>query len=71
MNLLSEEFQGLCSMVCIAICKEKNLSVLRIRIRIRIRWIRMFLGVLDPDPLVGGMDPDPAPDPDPPIIKQK
>jgi hypothetical protein len=34
----------------------------------------MFLGRLDldPDPLVGGMDPDPAldPDPDPPIIKQ-
>jgi hypothetical protein len=23
----------------------------------------MFLGLLDPDPLVGGMAPDPAPDP--------
>ncbi len=34
---------------------------------IRIRRIRMFLGLLDsdPDPLVGGMDPDPS------IIKQK
>jgi hypothetical protein len=32
--------------------------VLRIRIRIRIHWIRMFLGLLDPDP-------------DPSIIMQK
>jgi NCK-associated protein 1 len=42
-------------------------AVLRIRIR-----IHMFLGLLDPDPLVRGMDPDPAldPDPDPSIIKQ-
>jgi hypothetical protein len=32
----------------------------------------MFLGLLDPDPLVRGMDPDPAldPDPDPSFIKQ-
>ena len=37
-------------------------SVLRIRIRIR---IHMFLGLLDPDPLVRGMDPDPS------IIMQK
>jgi hypothetical protein len=29
----------------------------------------MFLGLLDPDPLFGGMDPDPNPDPS--IIKQK
>jgi hypothetical protein len=38
-------------------------------LRIRIRRIRMFLGLLDPDPdpLVRGMDPDP----DPSIIKQK
>jgi hypothetical protein len=36
-------------------------------IRIRIRRIRMFLGLLDPDPdlLVKGMDPDPS------ITKQK
>jgi hypothetical protein len=43
----------------------------------------MFLGLLDPDPLVRGMDPDPdshpapdpdshpTPDPDPSIIMQK
>ncbi len=35
--------------------------VLRIRIRIR---IHMFLGLLDPDPLVRGMDPNPS------VIKQ-
>ncbi len=44
----------------------------------RIRWIRMFLGLLDPeldldlDPLVRGMDPDPElnPEPDPnPLVR--
>jgi hypothetical protein len=35
--------------------------------RIRIRRIRLFLGLLDPDPLVRGT----APDLDPSIIKQK
>ncbi len=30
----------------------------------------MFLGHKDPDPLVRGMDPDPAPDSAPSIIKQ-
>ncbi len=51
-------------------------SVLRIRIRIwiRIHRIHMFLGLLDQDPLVRGMNPDPDPaldpDPDPSIIKQ-
>jgi hypothetical protein len=48
-----------------------GLSVLRIRIH----RIHMFLGLLDPDPLVRGMGPvpDPAldPDPDPSIIMQK
>ena len=41
--------------------------------RIRIQQIRMFLGLLDPDPgpLVRGMDPDPAPDPNPSVIMQK
>jgi hypothetical protein len=36
-------------------------------LRIRIRWIRMFLGLLDPDPdpLVRVLDPDPS------ITKQK
>ena len=36
-------------------------AVLWIRIQ-----IRMFFGLLDPDPLVGGTDPDP----DPSIIRQ-
>jgi hypothetical protein len=38
-----------------------------LRIRIRIHRIHMFFGLLDPDPLVRGMDldPDPALDPDP------
>jgi serine/threonine protein kinase len=36
-----------------------------LRIRIRIRQIRMFLGLLNPDPLVIGMAPDSS------IIKQK
>ncbi len=44
-------------------------------LRIRIHRIHMFLGLLDPDPdpLVRGMDPDPAldPNPDPSIIMQK
>ncbi len=38
----------------------------------------MFLGLLDPDPLIRGMDPDPDPlirgidpDPDPSITTQK
>jgi hypothetical protein len=37
--------------------------------RIRIRKILMFLGLLDPDSLVRGTNPDPALDPS--IIKQK
>ncbi len=39
----------------------------------RIHSIHMFWGLPDPDPLVRGMDPDPAldPDPDPSIIMQK
>ncbi len=36
-------------------------------LRIRILRIHMFLGLLDPDLLVSGMDPDP----DPSIMKQK
>jgi serine/threonine protein kinase len=37
----------------------------RILILIRIRWIRMFLGLLDPDPLEAWLHADPS------IIKQK
>jgi hypothetical protein len=35
-----------------------SLCLLKAVLRIRIRWIRMFLGLLDPvsDPLVRGMD---------------
>ena len=34
--------------------------------------IHMFLGIPDPDPLVRGMDPDPALDPDPdPSVMEK
>ncbi len=44
------------------------LAVYRIQIRIRIHQIQMFLGLPDPDPLVRGMDPELAPDPDPSII---
>ena len=39
--------------------------------RIRIHRIHMFLGLLDPDPLVRGMDPDLDPDPNPSVSKQK
>ncbi len=43
------------------------------RIRIRIHRIQVNFGLSGPDPLVRGMDPDPAlvPDPDPSIIMQK
>jgi hypothetical protein len=37
-------------------------------LRIRIHRIHVFLGLLDPDPLVRGMDPDPGLDTS--IIKQ-
>jgi hypothetical protein len=39
--------------------------------KIAVFRIHVFLGLPDPDPLVGGMDPDPALDPDPSIIIQK
>jgi hypothetical protein len=39
--------------------------------RIRIQLIHMFLGHLDPDLSVRGMDPAPDPDLDPSITKQK
>ncbi len=45
-------------------------AVLRIKIRIRIRRIRMFLGLLDPDLLVRGMDPDPDPDHQAKIVRK-
>ncbi len=51
---------------------ELTILVIKIQIRLvrpvlgirnRILRIRMFLGLPDPDPLVRGMDPDPASDP--------
>ncbi len=42
-----------------------DLAHIQAVLRIRIRRIRMFLGLLNPDPLVRGMDPDHS------IIKQK
>ncbi len=39
-------------------------------LRIRIRRIHMFLGFLDPDPLVRGVEPEPAPDTDPSVTKK-
>jgi len=41
--------------------------------RIRIHLIHQFFGLPDTDPLVRGMDPDPAldPDPGPSIIMQE
>ncbi len=43
----------------------KSVLLIRIRIWIRILRIRLFLGLLDPDQLVRGMDQDPDQDPDP------
>ncbi len=55
----------------LAICREIHYPekpMLRIRIR-----IHMFLGLLDPDQLVRGMDPDTdtAPDPEPVLSLSK
>ncbi len=48
---------------------HRNISIVHsvLRIRNRIHRIHMFLGLLDPDPLVRGKDPDP----DTSITKQK
>jgi len=35
-------------------------TMFQIRIWIRIHRIHIFMGLLDPDPLVGGIDPDPS-----------
>ncbi len=53
--------------------KKKAVTVVQavFRIRIRIHRIHMFLGLPDPDPLVRGMDPDPALDPNPSIFMKK
>ena len=53
--------------------RPKNMWIrwIRIRIRIRIHRIHKFLGLMDLDPLVRGIDPAPDPAPDPSIFKQK
>ncbi len=53
--------------------KEPARSKVGFRAVFRIHRIHMFLGLpdTDPDPLVRGMDPAPAPDSDPSIIMQK
>ncbi len=38
---------------------------------IRVRWIRLFLRLQDPDPLVRNTDLDSDPGADPSMIKQK
>jgi hypothetical protein len=62
-----------------SVSASKYLSILNPKkpvLQIRNHRILMVLGLLDPDPLVRGMDPDPdllvrGLDPDPSIIKQK
>jgi hypothetical protein len=51
--------------------KEKYSKLLKAVLRIRIHRINMFLGLLDPDPLVTVVDPALDSDPYPSIIKQK
>jgi hypothetical protein len=45
--------------------QQSNFFKAVFRIRIRIHRIHVFFDLPDPDPLVRGMDPDPAPDTDP------
>jgi hypothetical protein len=40
--------------------EDKNVLYSVLRIRIWIHQIHMFLGLLDPDPLIRGMGPDPS-----------
>jgi hypothetical protein len=54
-----------------AVLLNRRGTIFRLILTINVPVVYMFLGLLDPapDPLVRGMDPDPAPDPS--IIKQK
>jgi hypothetical protein len=54
--LLPPLYQGRRGRYVIIISSSKNLPVLRIRIC----RIHMFLGLLDPDPLIRATDPDPS-----------
>ncbi len=51
---------------------DKTLQEIQVKFQAVFRIRHMFLGLPDPDPdpLVRGMDPDPALDPDPSIIMQ-
>jgi hypothetical protein len=49
----------------------QNIVPISVPDRIRIHRIHRILGLPDPDPLVRGIYPDLASDPDPSIIKQK
>jgi hypothetical protein len=62
-NPISTQF--LAPIDCSKISAERGIDSCETVLRIRIRRIRMFLGLLDPDPFVKGMDSDPS------ITKQK
>jgi hypothetical protein len=75
-DYISENLSGLIAVfetnfyvrLCIISLSEVSVTVPNepvLRIRIRIHRIHVFLGLLDPDPLVSAMDPDPS------IIMQK
>jgi hypothetical protein len=67
--MIDFKFSLILSLAAIAPLLLKFILALRIiavlGIRIQIRKIRVFFGLLDPDPLARGTDPDPS------IIKQK
>jgi hypothetical protein len=65
--ILKREERGVCTLVHCSLATVMSCIDALVRIAvvgIRIRRIRMVLGLLDPDPdsLVRGTDPDPAPD---------
>jgi hypothetical protein len=61
MELWMEDIQEAVEITQARAGNSKNAALVKAVLGIRIRRIRMFLGLLDPDPLVGGMDPDPDP----------
>ncbi len=64
--------QQICTSFSINSTKRRPFSSSRESVLgIRIRRIHMFLGRPDPNPLVRYIDPDPTPDPNPSILKQK
>ncbi len=61
MELWMEDIQEAVEITQARAGNSKNDALVKALLGIRIRRIRMFLGLLDPDPLVGGMNPDPDP----------